>query len=354
MLLAFFALGFAVSCGAPEGEKPMEEKLVLVPAKLTFSADGVDEVHFTVTRGGVDVTAEAQVCQTGKSCLTRPVFTTETPGDYEFYASLTNDTTVKSDPVTITAITIDEPEPDKAFRKNVTFFTFTGTWCAPCYTFKNTMKEVMEERGDEVVSVNFYMTSDAEVDLAEQNDYYDQMTGAGFDLGNIPASFVDLDTPLMDDEGQPSLEEIEATLATSAATPAPVGIRVDSEKSGPYINVEAEVFASVAGEYRIGILLVEDDIDARQMNDTTGYEEHYNHTNVLRTVAAGDVFGAPAVAIAEGEASTATHRFTVSSQMNAKNLSIVVYVLRYAADRWIIVNSVKATSTGLTDYRYVE
>lgn len=85
------------------------QKVELTADKTKLTADGKDQITFTVTADGVDVTATgASVCyEFGEAGMCIPVrdgkitFFTDTPGDYLFTATYRD---VDSDPMTVTAI----------------------------------------------------------------------------------------------------------------------------------------------------------------------------------------------------------------------------------------------------------
>lgn len=365
-LFAALVLGlFAASCGGPgNGPESVDpDPLILSAGKPTFIADGEDEVHFTVTQGGEDVTGRTSICMAGEGgrCLLSSVYTCSEPGEYTFYAYITEDANkaagdrLESNRVTVTAIEDQGPDPAGRFHKNVAMFTFTGAWCAPCYTFKGEMKKLMEKHGDGIVAVNFYTpdrNTDALVGTEEFYTYSDQMKGEGFDMNVVPTSFADLGTYVA---GDTTGEELEMLYNSLAETPAPVGIKVNSARNGPYVDAVVSVAAGQADTYRIGVFLVEDNIVAPQMTDTGEYDDGYNHTNVHRaTVAKDDIFGEEVGAMEAGDEISGEYRLTIMSKYNSQNLSLVVYVVYRKEGRWVVANSVKAPISGVTDYKYAE
>lgn len=88
-----------------DGETPHAgHRLTLLADKTEIYANGTDEVRFTVTLDGEDVTANAMVCIVDAVCLTEPVFSTETAGSYSFYATYDSDGEIcKSDEIAVTA-----------------------------------------------------------------------------------------------------------------------------------------------------------------------------------------------------------------------------------------------------------
>ena len=79
------AVAFASCTPNPVEE---EKKLQLAADRTEITADGTEKVTFTVKFGNEDVTASAEIRNAAtEQAIEGNVFSTDTPGDYEFVAS---------------------------------------------------------------------------------------------------------------------------------------------------------------------------------------------------------------------------------------------------------------------------
>lgn len=110
LLTAVLAIAMFAAC-TPAGEETAE-KVTLVPSSETIEGDGVDVVTFTVLSGETDVTAEAKVFKASDNTeLVNKSFSTDIPGEYEFYATYG---VIASDNVKVTALEGATISTDKA------------------------------------------------------------------------------------------------------------------------------------------------------------------------------------------------------------------------------------------------
>lgn len=89
-LTAILAIAMVAACTSPNGTEGEDgvEKVTLVPSSPTIEGDGVDIVTFSVLSGETDVTADAKVFRAeDNSELVNKTFSTDIPGEYEFYAT---------------------------------------------------------------------------------------------------------------------------------------------------------------------------------------------------------------------------------------------------------------------------
>lgn len=87
-LTAILAIAMVAACTSPNGTEGEGDKVTLVPSSQTIESDGVDIVTFSVLSGETDVTADAKVFRADdNSELVNKTFSTDIPGEYEFYAT---------------------------------------------------------------------------------------------------------------------------------------------------------------------------------------------------------------------------------------------------------------------------
>ncbi len=363
-LASVLLTGAFYACDTKTPEPPAEPEFVLTADKYAMIADGVDEVTFTATLDGEDVTASSQYC-TDVFCYTSPVFTTAEPGAYKFHATYElNGETIQSNEITITAKEVEpvEPtefDPSKAIKKNVAFFTWTGTWCPYCGVYKGTMKGVVEDYGDNIVELYLYTTPPNTpgypeaigCPLAVRRTEGQLSTDGRFPLQGYPHTVVDFQRVLSGavPEGQ-IISAYNACVGNSPKT----GVMVNSVLSDTEVNVTVTVGAKEEGEYAIGIFLVEDHIIAVQSNGGS----QYDHTNVAREIGVDStrsLFGESVGAMTVGQTIEKQFTMNVADNYKPENLSILVYTLyNNESGKPVIDNAVKVTANGLTGYNYAE
>ncbi len=243
-------------------------------------------------------------------------------------------------------------------HKNVTFFTFTATWCGPCYTWKNFLKPVETEFEDTLINLNFYTSSTGDnrggshpaVASDVTDDFITQFGEGGiFRVNNFPTAIAEISEYVGRYGLVPMYTDAMESYAEWIEYPAKAAIRVDSAIKNGRVEAAVTIGAAVADSYRIAVLLVEDNVVCVQ----SGYGEGYNHTDVVRQKATDSVFGDELGALAVGETATKNYGFDIATGYIPENLSIVAYVLSMNdAEKWAISNSMKAPANGFTDFKY--
>jgi thiol-disulfide isomerase/thioredoxin len=318
--------------------------LVLSVDKSGITADGTDVATFTVTQNGEDVTDNIQICMPSGVCLMSNTFTTTTEGEYNFYAYYTENPDKKSNTVTVTAT--------NTTHKNVLFFTFTATWCGPCWYFKEEMKTFLKKYGDNAVAVNIY-TSDSNAKARSENDLY-QLFGSklysdGFDMGSVPTTYADLsktDKIVGAAGNSAKISHIEKPYNSRMEHPAQTAISVESAIAEGKVNLTVSVKTKTEGEYQIGVLLIEDNVVCYQ----NGGGNNYNHMGVARNSASNSVYGEALGTLAVGEVTSKDFSFDTSTY-DTSNLSVVVYTLYKEGGKWLVDNSIKAPAEGTTNFK---
>jgi hypothetical protein len=350
------------ACSPPNDPPVDNRKLVLTADKYALTADGVDKIDFTVKFDGEDVTTLSQVCDPDGLCLLTPVFTTTEPGQYHFYASYDPDATgnvIKSDVIVITADEAFDPakfNPERAVKKNVAFFVWTSTYCAPCFTYKTYMKEIREGSAeDRVVEANFYTDpADCRPEVIGSPEYLrgtiNQMMADGrFTLSYQPEIIIELREDLTG-TSLPSETTVRAKINSFSVNNPRTAVKVASVRTDGKIEGTVTVGAREAGEYFVGLFLTEDHISGPQL----GYGAGYDHTNVVREMGTENIFGESLGAMAAGD--TADYEFSMpaAGHYNPENLSVVVYTMYMEDGHAVIDNSLKVTANGNSDYNYAD
>jgi len=296
---SFLALVFGVSCLVGcESESPTGgtsgsdfEEFGIVFDKNVIMADGRDAVNFKVYYKGEDVTSSALLYRVTGGVVDEKLqsmsFATSTPGSYSFWASYdAQNKTSKT--VTINATELEIPvaltECDGTQYKRRTFFhQHTGADCQFCPYMAKLLREVInDEIKDKVV-------------LAGIRNY--NSSEAGFASIPNPAGswpYLQIDYEMSRDYETP-VESMRALVNDITASPAVAGISAnpvyypDSKK----IVCRVAVKAAVAGEYNVGLWLMQDNYYAtQQFRDPTKFDDSYHYHNNCVRVAESKYLGA--------------------------------------------------------------
>lgn len=344
-----------------QGMKSVAVSVTAVPAKELIlsvdrdyiTADNTDAATFTVMLEDKDVTADSRICRLDGMCLVTNQFMTTEEGTFDFHATYEDgDLTIESNTVTVMAegpVTFDGT---KALHKNVTFFTFTATWCGPCFAYKGFLKELEAAHPNDIVAVNFYSAdSDARVKSVISNTFGSQLASEGrFEVSGYPTTIVDLRLDPAQPGYIPTLEEITQAYETFIVNPARVGIRVSPSMTDETLTARVYVGAKDAGTYKIGVLLTEDNITAPQ----SGAGNSYNHVDVFRANGNSNIFGDDLGTMASGDLLNKTYTFDLKGSWKKENLHVFVYVLVEEEGHMVIANAVKAAANTRTDFNYAE
>lgn len=313
-------------------------------------ADGTDKIMFTVMLDDEDVTADAVLSVDGVTMASNE-FVTEIPGEYEFRAEYEfNGKILETERLTGKAVSeLADYDPAKTSKKNVAFFTWTATWCSPCYSFKNIMKDVVEKYGDRVVQVNVHTAmNDAIGGGMALVDIMSRLEEDGrFEITGYPTSFADWRRNLRENL-VPTENDVLEAYDYCTGIGAKTGIRVVSSVSNNLISAEITVGACESRDYSLAVFVTEDHVIAEQ----TGGGPEYDHTNVARTIET-DVFGDNLGYIEAGGMDNMNLVVPVQSNWNTKNIHFVVYTLYEEDGHPVVDNVVKAPVGDIFDFEYL-
>ena len=272
-----------ISCGGDGPDGSVSGVLEIKPDKTLIQSDGEDYATLAVTLDGVAVTSDV-VFYEG----TTPVdvedfkyFTTEA-GDHEIWASYQ---TYVSDPVKISAISVPIPatpvDPNPAstdFRPRVMAIHFTGTACGYCGAMMDALKDAYadEEFCESIVkaSVHNYQYVDSCKDPAYLTWDWATSTLKVVNL-NEPGKVTGISNPTVvldytygyyyytsgtsSSQYMGYVDEVLQSKKDEAC-----GIAVNAKLADGQVVAKVTVKAAKAGNYRVGAMLLEDGIQARQ------------------------------------------------------------------------------------------
>ncbi len=331
--------------------------LSLRPSKTSVLPDGKDEVRFTVTYEGQDVTAAAAIWQlaggdlAADTKLEGAVFTTATAGTYRFEARYESETgALVSDPVTVTAKSEGGSEASGKFFRRVFAQKFTSTGCTGCPALSKELDKMEESAKweDRMVHAAFHMnysgTDPMTVGItASYMSRYNQQA--------LPALYYDVDVDtycLM----QPGVTE---SLEKQLAIPAGCGVAIESKYDAEANELEFTVkaLADETNDFRVLPFLVEDGIVAYQVNGyPTPEEQVHNHT--VRMALSASLTGDRLASLEAGAEGSKTFKTALSPNWKAENMRVVVCVLHKTDKGFVGTNAAECALNGSVDYKYNE
>ena len=201
---------------------------------------------------------------------------------------------------------------------------FTATWCGYCPMMNTAFQMVKEEVGDKFLYACFYSSnSGGNYGFPDINTLMNQYGVTGFPTGIVDGRRI-----------IGNMQQISATAAnivsaieeTEANYPTVTGVEFSSALSGSTLSVNLDLFAHVADDYKLTVLVLENGIVGHQTDYNDGDHEDFVHDKVVRqalTSVSGD-----AVTMAEGDEKSFTFSTEIPSGWNKDNLEILVYVQR--------------------------
>jgi hypothetical protein len=282
--------------------------------------------------------------------LTGYIFSSETPGVFALYAKFHD---IKSESVTVTVSPV-------LFVKQSVALEAVATWCGYSPQMMTIFNSIHESPlSDRILTVSLHRVGsglkssdiDAEALMAENG-----VTG-------IPFGIMDFERRLYR-----NLYDIESSYDVLAINyPVTSGIAVSSRKTDNSIDVELKVKANEAGEYRVGAIIVEDNVVKTQIIYVDGNHENvfYNDSFVHHglatfimpgtTVTMGKYLGNIGVTKEVKETfSVSLNRNVVNRTVNYSNCRVVAYVLKRYGDKFYINNAISCPINGSVDYRYAD
>lgn len=356
----FFALLAAVAtlgAACESGEKPQGgNKPDATTIKLNVDNDlpSIDEqITFTVTCNGEDVTAEATIYNIeGNTVVSNPYTTPSEACTLEFYAQWGF---YESEPITVEVSTGDN------FNHRVLLIDQTGTNCPNCPRMMAMLHELAADtkyarRYSEAICHTFNSS-----DPASSTDAY---TIASYLRENIttfgyPRLFYNFRYPNTTSgavSATAGRDNIIAEIDAQWKPAADAGIKASSAFEGNQLVVDVEVTSKKEQEYHIVVWLLEDGISGRQNG---GYEEWMNiHNNAVRRISAGsssDLSGESLGTIAVDGTATKQISLAVDGGWQRDNLKALIIVSAPDAkynNNYEVVNTAVCPAGGSVEYEY--
>jgi thiol-disulfide isomerase/thioredoxin len=326
--------------GLPEGVTPDDEEKPAVPEgvlhlsadKTTLTADGTDEVVFTVKYGSEDVsngrTMNLIYTLAGEQtdlAAGANRFSTTTPGTYIFKARYYKGGDIYSEnEITLTA-TAPIHNGTQAFRHKMLGMQFTSVGCPNCPVLSTVIAQIQQEQPARLVPVSFHLdyniSDPMKVSIAD--NYYNALEPNG-----LPRFYLDL---RIGEQMTSNKSVIDAEMTKTLANYPPscgVAITTTYDKATRKLTITPRIQSNTSTAYRYLVFLVEDGIEYSQYG-TTG---RYTHNNVVRAVLSDNIYGTRfngGVALTAGKDTPLSSPLTttLASDWRAENMRVVCSAL---------------------------
>jgi hypothetical protein len=346
-LLAFAAVLAAAACSGTidpeagnEDDIPQEDPKTQVPEgvlrifadKTQISADGNDEVTFTVMYGSEDV-SNAKTLQLIRTfdgeqkymAYGANRFSTVTAGTYEFsakYYYAGNNYTDNS--VTVEARPFFSGE-EKAYARRYFGTLFTSTGCITCPLAAKGLKKLQEENPGEIILAAFHadMTVPDPMTIPQTYELQSQLGG----FTGLPAFFWNMreDSYTGGAAFTESFNEEKARYETFCG----VALNTAYDAATSKLDVEVGITSNNPAVFRYMLILVEDDIQAKGDFAQNGQSDSYIHYNVVRDVAtsvAGEKLN-DNLPLTVGVEVKANKTVTISPDWNIDNMRVIAVAM---------------------------
>lgn len=367
--LSFIALAACSGTVDPdsgtETKDPMKEVpegvLRIFADKTEISADGNEEVTFTVMFGSEDV-SNAKTLQLVRSFNGEEKYmaygvnkySTVTAGEYTFSAEYYYTGKHFTDNSVIVEAKQFFTGEEKNYKRRYLGTLFTSTGCNSCPLAAKGLKKLQEENPDVITLAAFHadMTIPDPMTIAETYEFQSALGG----FQGLPAFFWNMREDSY--TGGSVFTESFAVEQEAYDTYSGVAISTSYDASSSKLDVELGITSNMPAVFRYMIILVEDDIPAKGEYEQNGQSQDYIHYNVVRKVLTG-VSGDKIndnLPLTVGVETKASKSVTLSKAWNAENMRVIVAAMTSedGGFNWTVNNVNECKVGGSVSYIYEE
>ena len=332
LILAAAALFSLMGCSGTVEDLPV----TMAADVQTISADGVSKAKFTVYEGNADVTASALIvnAETGEA-IGGAAFSTQTPGEYFFYAEFNGK---KSEQVKVTA----EQVIASQFVRNICLMEFTDASCTFCPDASRYIDRNILQKNADVHLMAFH-----EKDSWALPQF--AALASKFKITATPYGVVDMRDAMSLEQG--ARDKAKEAISTSAKNyPAHCAVAVSSVKDAQgNASVEVKLYSEKNSEYHLAVYVVEDGIKGYQKDGSIEYNDYY-HQFVARKMVSQTVYGDNLGRLQASQEKTANYTIAVDPAWNLA--STYVYALAMDANGYVNNMQVCLLDGGSAAYEY--
>lgn len=193
---------------------------------------------------------------------------------------------------------------------------FTADWCGYCPMMASAIDGAQEVMPEKIEAVSMHASGGLSYSQAS-------VLANRFQIGGYPTLIMDsrADVPNYSPVSYTSGLIEEVLKETEASYPTKTGISFESSLNGQQITVNLKLYVKEADEYKVTVLVLEDEIIGYQNGEGNSYE----HNDVVR-LALSDISGDEVSVTEDNTVWTGSFSGTVPSGCNPDNLRVLVYV----------------------------
>ena len=329
--------------------------------KTEISADGNDEVTFTVMFGSEDV-SNAKTLQLIRNfngdekymAYGANKFSTVTAGTYTFsakYYYAGNNYTDNS--VTVEAKPFFNGE-EKNYKRQYLGTLFTSTGCNSCPLAAKGLKQLQADNPGEIILAAFHADMVVPDPMTIAETYEFQTALGGFQ--GLPAFFWNMREESY--TGGSAFSESFAEEKDAYDTYSGVAVETTYDEGSSKLDVNIGITSNVPSVFRYMVILVEDDIPAKGEYEQNGQNENYVHYNVVRKVLT-NVTGEKIndnLPLTVGVEVKASKSVTLSKDWKPENMRVIVAAMTSedGGYNWTVNNVNECKVGGSVSYLYEE
>ena len=329
--------------------------------KTEISADGNDEVTFTVMFGSEDV-SNAKTLQLIRNfngdekymAYGANKFSTVTAGTYTFsakYYYAGNNYTDNS--VTVKAKPFFNGE-EKNYKRQYLGTLFTSTGCNSCPLAAKGLKQLQADNPGEIILAAFHADMVVPDPMTIAETYEFQTALGGFQ--GLPAFFWNMREESY--TGGSAFSESFAEEKDAYDTYSGVAVETTYDEGSSKLDVNIGITSNVPSVFRYMVILAEDDIPAKGEYEQNGQNENYVHYNVVRKVLT-NVTGEKIndnLPLTVGVEVKASKSVTLSKDWKPENMRVIVAAMTSedGGYNWTVNNVNECKVGGSVSYLYEE
>ena len=368
-VISFIALSACSGTVDPDSGTETKDPMKDVPEgvlrifadKTEISADGNDEVTFTVMFGSEDV-SNAKTLQLIRNfngdekymAYGANKFSTVTAGTYTFsakYYYAGNNYTDNS--VTVEAKPFFNGE-EKNYKRQYLGTLFTSTGCNSCPLAAKGLKQLQADNPGEIILAAFHADMVVPDPMTIAETYEFQTALGGFQ--GLPAFFWNMREESY--TGGSAFSESFAEEKDAYDTYSGVAVETTYDEGSSKLDVNIGITSNVPSVFRYMVILVEDDIPAKGEYEQNGQNENYVHYNVVRKVLT-NVTGEKIndnLPLTVGVEVKASKSVTLSKDWKPENMRVIVAAMTSedGGYNWTVNNVNECKVGGSVSYLYEE
>ena len=342
--------------------------LVLKANKYEIYDNGTDVATFRVYFDGVELTEGYTIYDNNDEPLEGNTFSSTKIGLYEFWAEYGATTTSTNAKISVIATPpaapsapVDSNPSNLNFNRRVLLTQFTGIGCGNCPRMINALDDVKKDENLR----NKIALSSAHIGGYAANDPAAMTTELNLDaaFGIIYNPDLIADFKRHNDDAATASKAYISKMINDALNRVNTrgGVAVNSKYHADknYIVLTALVKAAETTDFRIGAILLENNIRGAQSNyGITPNEgvDFNNHNNCIRRVRCeqneADFTGYDLGNIKAGATASKGFSFPLLKTWDPENLRVLVFISTKEGNSWYVNNVITCPINGQTDFEY--